>query len=99
MDILRRDLAPIADAAWEEIDSQASRVLKALLTARKFVDVRGPYGLDFRGVSTGRLDLVKEKEKGRPASAFAGCSLWLRFGSPLPSTSGTLTMHPEAPWI
>lgn len=66
MDILRRDLAPIADAAWEEIDSQASRVLKALLTARKFVDVRGPYGLDFAGVSTGRLDLVKEKEKGRP---------------------------------
>ncbi len=66
MDLLRRDLAPISEEAWEEIDAQARRVLKSLLTARKVVDVKAPYGLDFAGVSTGRLDLVKDKGTGSP---------------------------------
>lgn len=66
INLLRRDLAPISEEAWQEIDSQARRVLKSLLTARKLVDVKGPYGLDFAGVSTGRLDLVKDKGAGSP---------------------------------
>ncbi len=66
MDLLRRALAPISDEAWGEIEAQATRVLTSLLTARKFCDVKGPYGLDFAGVSTGRLDLVKDKAAGSP---------------------------------
>ncbi len=61
MDFLRRQLAPISDEAWQEIDDQAVQTLKSLLTARKCLDVVGPYGMDYAGVSTGRLDLVKAK--------------------------------------
>lgn len=56
MDILKRELAPIAAEAWAEIDAQATRSLKALLSARKVVPVTGPMGPDFPGVPEGRLD-------------------------------------------
>ena len=56
MDILKRELAPIPAEAWTEIDEQATRSLKAILSARKVVDVNGPMGTDFPGVPEGRLD-------------------------------------------
>ena len=59
MDILKRELAPIPQEAWSEIDQQATRSLTAMLSARKVVDVNGPMGTDFPGVPEGRLDFVK----------------------------------------
>ncbi len=56
MDILKRELAPIPQEAWAEIDEQASRTLKALLSARKVVDVSAPQGPSFPGVPEGRLE-------------------------------------------
>jgi len=44
MDILKRSLAPIFPAAWDEIDEQAKTVLKGVLAGRKVVDVTGPLG-------------------------------------------------------
>lgn len=65
MDILKRELAPIPAAAWAEIDAQATRSLKAILSARKVVDVSGPMGTDFPGVPEGRLDYPAGRtEKG-----------------------------------
>ncbi|MCK9269683.1 MAG: family 1 encapsulin nanocompartment shell protein [Bacteroidales bacterium] len=61
MDILRRSLAPINDAAWKEINETAADVMRNLLSARKFVDVEGPHGWNFSAVSTGRLNLKKSK--------------------------------------
>lgn len=61
MDILKRNLAPITDAAWEEIRKQAARTLRSSLTARKVVDVAGPKGFDFSAVSLGRLDVPKKE--------------------------------------
>lgn len=52
---LRRELAPITDAAWEEIDDQARSFFRPLLTARKFLDVDGPHGFEYAAVSRGRL--------------------------------------------
>ncbi|MFW6215581.1 MAG: family 1 encapsulin nanocompartment shell protein [Alkalispirochaetaceae bacterium] len=66
MDLLKRDLAPITDVAWEEIDRQATRVLRSLLTARKFADILGPYGPQFGAVPAGRLDIVKGSGKAIP---------------------------------
>ncbi len=63
MDILRRSLAPISDTAWEEINSQAKRILTTNLSARKIVDVDGPKGWDFAAVSLGRLD-IPDGQKG-----------------------------------
>ncbi len=61
MDILRQNLAPIPDKAWEEINLQAKRTLQAYLSARKFIDVEGPLGFDTAAVNTGRLEIVTDK--------------------------------------
>jgi uncharacterized linocin/CFP29 family protein len=65
MDMFGRDLAPISSAALKEIDAQAARTLRANLAARKFADVRGPYGWAYSGVPSGTLDsLQKDGEVG-----------------------------------
>ncbi len=63
MDILKRELAPIPAEAWMEIDAQAIRSLKAILSARKVIDVTGPMGTDFPGVPEGRLEFPKKQPK------------------------------------
>lgn len=59
MNNLRRELAPISDAAWRLIDEEATRVLKLKLAARKLVDFAGPKGPDVGAVNSGRLDDLK----------------------------------------
>jgi uncharacterized linocin/CFP29 family protein len=53
-DHLRRHLAPIVDAAWDEIDNEASRTLKHYLAARRLVDFSGPHGWEYAARTTGR---------------------------------------------
>ena len=60
MDILKRSLAPIFPAAWDEIDEQAKMALKGVLAGRKVVDVTGPLGWNCDSVSEGTLSLVEE---------------------------------------
>jgi uncharacterized linocin/CFP29 family protein len=55
MNILKKSLAPLTDAAWDEIKGEAKKVFKASLTAREFVDIDGPNGMDFSAVPTGKL--------------------------------------------
>ena len=55
--ILRREMAPITDDSWKEIELQSSRVLKGNLTGRKLVDFQGPHGLQFAAVNLGRLNV------------------------------------------
>lgn len=57
MDILRRELAPIADEAWKYLDEQAVDVLKTQLSARTLVDFSGPHGIELGAVNLGRLDV------------------------------------------
>src|SRR5262245_12745340 len=59
MDLLKRELAPIVDEAWGEIDLEAKRVLKLNLAGRKLVDFDGPHGWEYAGVNTGQLKLLK----------------------------------------
>ncbi len=63
MNILKKSLAPITEDAWKEIQSEADKVFKATLTARNFVDVDGPYGMEFSAVSTGRLYTPENQPK------------------------------------
>lgn len=62
MDILRKSLAPISQAAWEEINTTAQEVLSSVLSARKVVDVDGPKGWNFASVSTGRINVPKDQK-------------------------------------
>ena len=59
MDLLKRDLAPLTEKAWEEIDDRAAEVFKTQLTARKSVHVEGPKGIDFNAISEGKLGIIK----------------------------------------
>lgn len=61
MDIFKRNLAPISDQAWQEIDLRAEDVISSQLTTRKTLKVNGPFGLSFTSVPTGRLDLLENK--------------------------------------
>jgi uncharacterized linocin/CFP29 family protein len=55
MNNLHRELAPISDAAWSQIEEEASRTIKRYLAGRRVVDVQGPNGVAFSAVGTGHL--------------------------------------------
>ncbi|HOA79980.1 MAG TPA: family 1 encapsulin nanocompartment shell protein [Defluviitaleaceae bacterium] len=63
MDILKRELAPLTDEAWDEIESKAKEVLENHLSARKAVHVKGPFGLEYTVLSEGRLKNLEEEEE------------------------------------
>ena len=44
MNNLHRELAPISDAAWAQIEEETTRTLKRYLAGRRVVDVHGPGG-------------------------------------------------------
>jgi uncharacterized linocin/CFP29 family protein len=58
MSHLHRELAPISDTAWAEIDKEARRTLRTFLAARQVVDFSGPHGWDYSADSVGRLERV-----------------------------------------
>lgn len=62
MDILKRNIAPLTEEAWNEVDKRAIEVLRSHLTARKAVHVEGPKGWDYTVVPEGRLALVEEED-------------------------------------
>jgi uncharacterized linocin/CFP29 family protein len=55
MNNLHRELAPIADGAWAQIEEEAERTLKRYLAGRRVVDVKGPGGVMLSAVGTGHL--------------------------------------------
>jgi uncharacterized linocin/CFP29 family protein len=61
---LRRELAPISEAAWEEIDSEAARSLRNFLAARRLVDFEGPTGWEASCVATGRCESLTPPVEG-----------------------------------
>jgi uncharacterized linocin/CFP29 family protein len=65
MDILKKNLAPISEKAWEEIEDQATRTLKGNLAGRKLVDMEGPKGWEFSSVNLGRVDVDSCQSEGQ----------------------------------
>ena len=55
MNNLHRELAPISDAAWGQIEEETARTFKRYLAGRRVVDVRGPAGTVLSAVGTGHL--------------------------------------------
>lgn len=60
--MLYRELAPISNEVWHEIDERAREVLKSYLSGRKVVRVNGPKGLDYNVITEGRLENVVDNE-------------------------------------
>ena len=53
MNNLHRELAPISDAAWAQIEEETSRTIKRYLAGRRVVDLHGPAGSALSAVGTG----------------------------------------------
>jgi uncharacterized linocin/CFP29 family protein len=68
MDHLYRDLAPVSDSAWEQIESEAKSRLVTHLAARKLVDLAGPHGWDYSATDLGRVDDVESPSEGVAAA-------------------------------
>jgi uncharacterized linocin/CFP29 family protein len=64
MNNLHRELAPISDAAWAQIEEETSRTLKRHLAGRRVVDVHGPGGTSLSAVGTGHLLTISAPESG-----------------------------------
>jgi uncharacterized linocin/CFP29 family protein len=55
MNNLHRELAPVSDAGWAQIDEETTRTLKRYLAGRRVVDVPAAKGVGFPAVATGHL--------------------------------------------
>ena len=64
MNNLHRELAPISEMAWAQIEEETSRTLKRYLTGRRVVDLRGPSGSALSAIGTGHLKSVAALEEG-----------------------------------
>ena len=87
MNNLHRELAPISEAAWAQIEQEASRTLKRYLAARRVVDVHDPGGVAFSAVGTGHLRSVASPGDGiiarqREAKPLVELRVPVRTGSP-----------------
>jgi uncharacterized linocin/CFP29 family protein len=61
---LHRELAPISDAAWAQIEEEVTRTFKRHLAGRRAVDVSGPAGTELSAVGTGHLNEIASPGDG-----------------------------------
>jgi uncharacterized linocin/CFP29 family protein len=64
MNNLHRELAPISDGAWAQIEQEAARTLKRYLAGRRVVDVKEAGGVMLAAVGTGHLRKIEAPGKG-----------------------------------
>lgn len=88
MNHLHRELAPIDEAAWGEIEAEARRSLRHFLTARKLVDFSGPHGWDHSALGLGRVAAAADG----PADGVEGS---IRLAQPLAELRTPFTLERE----
>ena len=64
MNNLHRELAPISDSAWAQIEEETTRTLKRYLAGRRVVDMTSPAGTSLSAVGTGHLRTITAPAKG-----------------------------------
>ena len=64
MNNLHRELAPISDVAWAQIEQGTSRTFKRHIAGRRVVNTRGPAGTILYAVGTGHLTTIKSPGDG-----------------------------------
>jgi hypothetical protein len=81
MNNLHRELAPISEAAWADLEEETTRTLKRHLAGRRVVDVQGAGGVGLSAVGTGHLKTLRRP--GKESSRGSGTSKrWWSFASP-----------------
>jgi uncharacterized linocin/CFP29 family protein len=61
---LHRELAPVSDAAWGEIEEEARRTFTRDIAGRRVVDLVGPAGPGLSAVGTGHTESVEAPGEG-----------------------------------
>src|SRR5229473_836502 len=64
MNNLHRELAPISDAAWAQIEEETTRTLKRYIAGRRVVDVQASGGTGLSAVGTGHLQKIAPPKEG-----------------------------------
>jgi uncharacterized linocin/CFP29 family protein len=64
MNNLHRELAPVSDGAWAQIEQEATRTFKRHVAGRRVVDVHGPAGEAFAAVGTGHVTDIEAPGEG-----------------------------------
>ncbi len=64
MNNLHRELAPISEGAWAQIEEEVSRTFKRYIAGRRVVDTEGPGGGALSAVGTGHLRKVEASAEG-----------------------------------
>lgn len=64
MNHLNRELAPFPAELWDQIDDEAVKAARDLLTGRRFLDVQGPYGAGLTAIEVGADDYCRQPKPG-----------------------------------
>src|SRR6266851_3328200 len=64
MSNLHRQLAPVSDEAWAQLEAEAARTFKRYLAGRRVVDMPGPGGSAFAAVGTGHVREIESPGEG-----------------------------------
>lgn len=75
MNNLHRELAPISEAAWAQIEEETSRTIKRYLAGRRVADVHGPEGAASAAVATGHQRAIEAPGDGGPLNSAKQCPL------------------------
>jgi uncharacterized linocin/CFP29 family protein len=67
---LHRELAPVSDEAWADIEAEARRTFELHVAARRVVDVLGPAGVTLAAVGTGHLRRLDAPNPGVEAGCY-----------------------------
>jgi uncharacterized linocin/CFP29 family protein len=70
MNNLHRELAPISDDAWEQIEAEVARTFKRSVAGRRVVDVKEAGGVALSGVGTGHQTSIASAQKNVAAKLY-----------------------------
>lgn len=71
MDYLNRNQAPFGADLWDGLDEAAVAAARDMLTARRFLDVDGPYGVGLTSVELGNDDYCREPAPGEAGAVMS----------------------------
>ena len=55
MNNLHRELAPLSDAAWADLEDEVKQTFRRHIAGRRFVEMPEPRGYEFSSLTTGRV--------------------------------------------
>jgi uncharacterized linocin/CFP29 family protein len=88
MDYLNRQASPFSAELWDEFDSAATKSARDMLTARRFLDVEGPYGVGLTTIEVGHDNFCRQ-----PAADEAGAVLGHAISVPMLRRSFNLSIR------